>query len=513
MTRAMKKARLIPFLFCVIGLFSCREHSREAQPVLSVDDFAEWDVRSCRLYSARIRNEINRLAAKEGEQMYADAFVRRYYAERKPFVWIDRNGVDERADSLLNRLRKVPELGLHTSSFHVDDIAADLHRLRTPERWDDEDINCLMARTEFHLTQAYLRYACGQRYGFVNPLSCFNRLERTDTAHNAPFRRLFDIPIETATDSFVHVALQRVHEGRINEFLAEIHPSTLLYNKLLHAYRTHRDDKPYADKLLTNLERSRWRTPQPSGKYIWVNLAGFILTAVDETTDSVLTMRVCGGDLRHKTPLLYSRVGWVELNPYWVVPTNIIRREIAPRHAGDTAYFARNRIRIIDKETREEKEPAEVTAAMLRSGRYMLRQDKGEDNSLGRLIFRFPNAHAVFLHDTNNRAAFERRSRAVSHGCIRLERPLDLAVFCLERPTPEQVDRIRISIDLPALTDAGRKWQEDPDYKKMSYCQVSPEIPVFLQYYTVYPRPDGELETFPDTYGYDEVLQKKLTAF
>lgn len=509
----MKHAVSITLLLTLSFCCGCHEDPREKSRTVSLDDFKAWNVEAYTLYSGRIRNEIARLSRQEDTGMYADAFTKRYYDNRRPFVWIDRWGADARADSLLEWLGQAPEIGLKASSFHVDELTADLHKLRTLQGAADEGINTVMARVEYRLTQAYLRYVCGQRFGFVNPQTSFNRLERTDTTPNAAYRRLFDIPCEAATDSFVNQALQEAREGHIGEFLADIQPSTALYHKLLRAYQEHRTEKEYAEKLLVNLERSRWRIPQPSGKYVWVNLAGFTLTAADEAGDSVLTMRVCGGDREHKTPLLYSFVQWVELNPYWVIPTSIIKREIAPRYAGSTDYFERNRIRIINKETKQEMDPAQVSAAMLRSGKYTLRQDKGDGNSLGRLVFRFPNNFAVFLHDTNNRAAFKRKSRAISHGCIRLERPLDLAIFLMDEPKPNVIDRMRIAIDLPPLTDYGRRLLEDPDYKKMSVYHFSPAIPLFLQYFTVYPNPDGELETFPDPYGYDDVLKKKLNAF
>ena len=110
--------------------------------------------------------------------------------------------------------------------------------------------------------------------------------------------------------------------------------------------------------------------------------------------------------------MLQSRIERVDMNPYWNIPYSIVKKEIAPRHAGDEAYFSRNRYRIFNKETGEELPPAAVTSGMLTSGRYRIRQDNGEGNSLGRLIFRFPNNFSIYLHDTNNRQAFKRTNRA-----------------------------------------------------------------------------------------------------
>lgn len=510
----MKYGCSILFFLLLLSFFGCRNQPENLRSELSIETFGAWRTDAYTMRSERIRSEIERLSRRSGVYMYADAFTQAYYRKRRPFIWIDRTGVDSRADSLLVWLAQAPNLGLKKHSFHVDEITADLQKLRTPCLTSDEDINTIMARVEYNLTHAYLRYACGQRFGFVNPYTCFNRLVRTDTTRRAGYRRLFDIPTETATDSFVNHAVQQAREGRLPEFLSDIQPQNALYRQLLETYHANKGNSGYAQKLLVNLERSRWRgSHQPSGKYVWVNVAGFTLTAVDENKDSVLTMKVCGGDPQHQSPLLQSSINRVDFNPYWIIPTSIIKKEIAPRHAGHAAYFERNRIRIIHKQTQQEMPPATVSAAMLKSGQYMLRQDKGEGNSLGRMVFRFPNNFSVFLHDTNNPAAFARRSRAVSHGCIRLERPLDLAVFLMKEAQPDVIDRMRIAIDLPPLTAEGRQMQNDPDSKKMSVYHYSPTVPLFIQYYTVYPNPDGELENYPDPYGYDEVLQKKLNAF
>ena len=164
--------------------------------------------------------------------------------------------------------------------------------------------------------------------------------------------------------------------------------------------------------------------------------------------------------------MLQSRIERVDMNPYWNIPYSIVKKEIAPRHAGDEAYFSRNRYHIFNKETGEELPPAAVTSDMLTSGRYRVRQDNGEGNSLGRLIFRFPNNFSIYLHDTNNRQAFKRTNRAISHGCIRIEKPLELAVFLLNSPEEKTVESRYTTVRpfhtsrhrlLHPLSEAGRR--------------------------------------------------------
>ena len=150
---------------------------------------------------------------------------------------------------------------------------------------------------------------------------------------------------------------------------------------------------------------------------------------------------------------------------------------------------------------------------MLTSGRYRVRQDNGEGNSLGRLIFRFPNNFSIYLHDTNNKQAFKRTNRAISHGCIRIEKPLELAVFLLDTPEEKTVNRLREAIGLPPLNSSIPIEKKEGEPLKVGIQRFDPSIPVVIDYYTLYPKPDGGWEESPDPYGYDEILLKKVRSF
>ena len=138
----------------------------------------------------------------------------------------------------------------------------------------------------------------------------------------------------------------------------------------------------------------------------------------------------------------------------------------------------------------------------------MLRQEKGEGNSLGRMIFRFTNNFSVFLHDTNNRSAFARSNRAISHGCIRLEKPLELASFLVD--DDKTMDKIRLSLDLQPITEKGKRWQQSESFKPMSYYRFSAPYPLFITYQTMYFDASGKLRSCGDPYGYDRVIIEKL---
>jgi len=162
-----------------------------------------------------------------------------------------------------------------------------------------------------------------------------------------------------------------------------------------------------------------------------------------------------------------------------------------------------------------------VSAAQLNSGHYRVSQQGGAGNSLGRIIFRFPNHYSVYLHDTNNRSAFKADKRTISHGCVRVERPFDLVKFVLPEADEWELDRMRMSIDMKPESQRGKdfmkKRQQDSIVKPVrlvNSAPVKPNVPVYLQYYTVYPNPEtGVIETWPDRYEYDKPLEKALSPY
>lgn len=504
------------FIFFIVFFSSCQKNGKQEQFVF-MQDIQDWVLPEYSLKSKYIRNQISQLAQGKNA-MYADAFTNKYYKEKGHFIWITRHGVSENADTLISYLKNIAEEGLSSGIFQLPEIENVLKEVQ--DRTDSkEDVNKLMGQLEFLLTKALLRYAAGQRYGYTLPSHLLNNIESEKTYPEASQRYHFGIRIEAATDSFYRHAIQETLAGNMGSFFREIQPQIPLYKTLKHDYLIAQKDGNVERARLAriNMERARWRYPRPQGNYIWVNLAGFQLTAVNEKKDSTLSMRICGGSIAHKSPLLISKLTKLELNPYWVIPPSIIRHEIAPLHTGDTAYFSKHRYSIIDKKTRQNISPSVLSASQLNSGQYVIRQENGGGNSLGRIIFRFPNDFSVYLHDTNTPSAFRLATRAVSHGCIRLERPLDLAFFVMENTDSIQQDKIRMQVGKAPLTKWGKKYKaENPQVEERPKNKVYPiesNFSVFLDYYTLYPNLEGILEEHPDNYHYDTIIEKALDGF
>ncbi len=505
-------------LFIILSVLclhiQCDDNNNKKRAAVSIGYLDSVRIKSLVVQNRTIRRTIDQLRLRTRDTTFIDLCVNRYYAEKRPYLWITRNGIDHRADTLLRRIEKIPETGIDAEILFIPLLQKELHRLRTLDFTDQNRINQTLARLEYYLTKAFLRYASGQRFGFINPRILFNRIELEDTLKNQ-FKVLFDIPVSSAGQAFVDTAFTALRQDRLPSFLNDIQPDDTLYTRYMEAYAASGTNKQQRKSLIAAMERCRWRTiPRQEGKRIIVNLPAWNLEASDYHTGARIEMRICAGSSKNKTPLLTSRIKRMELNPYWIVPQSIVRKEIATQHVQDADYFTRNYMEIIDKESKEVLEPEKVTAEMLLSGDYTVRQEKGENNSLGRIIFRFPNNFAIYLHDTPNRSAFNQTWRGVSHGCIRLEQPLLLADFLYEEEDSERfMERVRLSIEQPPQTDYGKKLQDNPKFQPLTSHTFQSETPVYIDYRTVWPDHTGKLCYYPDTYRYDELIIKQLTTY
>lgn len=508
-------------LFFLLLLTGCQESSTYSKHELTIDAFSSLKVGDYVLDSHQIKKNLERLCSNNHEDSWAVRRTAAYYNTGGSLLWVGYNGVDERADTLVEYLRQnLPRIGFSQSTFHVDEIAADIERLRTLSFDDANPLNLVAARLDFNLTSAYLRYVVGQRFGFVNPHFVLNRLDARDrdTAGVVlTYRQLFDVAMQHPDDSYVQRALRRITFDSLGIYLRQVEPVSPLYSKLKALLPQSAGGNRL--RVLVNMERCRWREHQnsePGQKYVVVNVPAYHLWAVGP--DSIVDMRVACGALKTKTPLLSSRITHMEVNPEWVIPMTIVRDEVS-RHAGDSAYFARHSYYIADRKTGNRLPVRRVSRAMLCSGNYRVAQQGGAGNALGRIIFRFPNNFSVFLHDTSSPGAFGRDNRGVSHGCVRVQRPFDLAVFLMDDSSDEWLlDRLRISMGMKPETDRGRDFLDNldpaaPTPTLVHNIPVTPRVPIFITYYTIFLSPDGTLQYYPDVYGYDDTIGAVLNTY
>jgi murein L,D-transpeptidase YcbB/YkuD len=269
----------------------------------------------------------------------------------------------------------------------------------------------------------------------------------------------------------------------------------------------------YHDKVKANLERMRWKKKNPGGnKFVEVNVAAFMLKAIEPRREPLL-MNVCVGKAgNNQTPLLQSEIYYINLNPNWNVPPSILEKEIYWSVQKRPDYLQRNRMKLINKEGKE-VDPSSVDWTSLNPKKmpFRVRQDPGAGNSLGRIKFMFDNPFSVYLHDTPSKSTFSARNRAVSHGCVRVQKPTDLSFFLLEKKDSVYLDRILISIDKSPESQEGKELFKKGQLKKLdNILHLSQRVPVFIDYFTSYVLPDGKVYFADDVYSFDNTILKQL---
>ena len=193
-------------------------------------------------------------------------------------------------------------------------------------------------------------------------------------------------------------------------------------------------------RLRINLARLE-DLPQHEGRHVVVNVPEFRMRLLDDRRE-VLSMNVVVGKRRFATPRISDEIDYIVLNPYWNVPNSIAVREVLPKVRANPSYLYEQQFEVLSGKT--VLDPSAIAWNELGRGNfpYRFRQRPGAINALGSMKFIFPNQHNVYLHDTPVRWAFDKPERALSHGCIRLERPAALAQALLSdhpRATPERI--------------------------------------------------------------------------
>ena len=187
------------------------------------------------------------------------------------------------------------------------------------------------------------------------------------------------------------------------------------------------------DQLRVNMERARWVFQDLEKRFLLVNIARYRVILVERGEVTWSTRAVVGQPFR-QTPVFKARMTYLEFNPSWTVPRTILQQDLLPELRADPGALQRKNMQLLDFDGRP-VDPASVDWATIpaQAFPYMIRQQPGPANPLGRVKFMYPNPHDVYMHDTPKRGLFDRAGRAFSSGCIRLEKPIELARILLAR--------------------------------------------------------------------------------
>lgn len=301
----------------------------------------------------------------------------------------------------------------------------------------------------------------------------------------------------------------------------------------------------YVDRLTANMERMRWKVlPAKGDHYVAVNLPDFTLCAYYQGKRVYKTNVCCGRtqnpagvNSRHKdglvvpfkaeTPLLYSEINTVVLNPEWNIPHTITRDEYYPKLVkNNTAVIKKEDLYIVNRHTGKYVQADTIDWSKLRRNNlpYRLFQSSGRHNALGLVKFDFPNPESVYLHDTNNKGAFKKRVRALSHGCVRVQNPFELAkvIYDLNGFDEKKQEELSIIVGEKPTTKEGEKFLETREKKEKEYYdKLSEELkkfyrkirptrvnlektmPVYFEYYTCFVGDNGYIQYRNDLYYKD----------
>ena len=251
-------------------------------------------------------------------------------------------------------------------------------------------------------------------------------------------------------------------------------------------------------QLQLTLERWRWLPAEYSAPPIIVNIPDFRLRALDENNNVALDMRVVVGKaMRTQTPVFSRDMTYVVLRPYWNIPPSILRGEIIPAIQRDRGYIARKNFEVTthDGKTVTSGVISDDVLAQLRAGKLMVRQKAGPTNSLGLVKLIFPNENNVYLHSTPSQNLFSRSRRDFSHGCIRVEKPAELAAWALRNNPGWTLEKVQQGM------------QSGNDNVTVN---LAKRVPVFIVYGTALAYPNGEVHFSDDIYGFDAKLSTAL---
>ena len=548
---ARRRAGLLGFLILAVGLAGCRDNDA-ATPESHLGDVAEtWSpgglTKVRNIPVAAVQQAIEARVATGDRPKGLDATdwsrVVKLYAHYQHLpLWLEEDADSERADQLVNALATVHEHGLVGNMYPLEELRAALAPIdknRRPRveqlaeadvmltsiyvalgedlltgqidpgkvspdwriRQSTADVDSLLARTlrgdpldralelmrpqdeQYTALRTQLR-----RYREIAAAGGWKRVPDGPTLRpgdTTQVERLRALRERLAAEDFIDrgeipgdSAGQAVYEGELAGAVATFQRRHgIVVDSILGAgtlTSLNQTAQYRAGQIMANLERYRWMPRSLGDRYIYVNVPAFHLDAYDNGRP-VLSMKVIVGQdyADQATPAFADSMVYLEFAPYWNVPEKIAEEELWPKINADPEYLERNDYEIVEDR-----------------GGPRIRQRPGKKNALGTVKFIFPNDLNIYLHDTPDHSLFDRDVRAFSHGCIRVEKPHELAKYALAGTPGWTEERIK-------------RATQGPNRQVV----LKQKIPVYIVYFTAYVR-DGTLWFANDLYERDDELVK-----
>ena len=355
------------------------------------------------------------------------------------------------------------------------------------------------------LKQALLKYQKIKKSGGWHEVSAGKKLWKGDYGiriSTLRSRLIISNDLTVSTHSH-HDYFDEVLEDGVRRFQARHGRKVdgIVGSKTLLALNVPVEDRIRQIKL--NMERWRW-LPQELGKcYLMVNTADFKLNVI-ENEQSIKSIKAIVGKMKRRTPVFSRKITYLELNPYWNIPQKIALNDILPCIKKDPGYLTDHNIRVFEnwEENSRELNPESINwaATSKKDFVYKLRQDPAISNALGQIKFIFPNEFSIYLHDTPARKLFNMTRRAFSSGCIRIEKPMELAAYLLQNNSKWSLEKLVAAVNR----------------KKNKIIFLSKPMKIYILYWTAWVDKDGIINFRDDIYGRDRQLSiafnKKATS-
>lgn len=432
--------------------------------------------------------------------------VRAFYkARRYAPAWTHIDGPTGDARDLLAKIAAAPEHGLNSKDYDIERLNRLMDALKPGVPMTRAGEPTDLAGLDIELTRNFLKYATHLATGQVNPLQLPadwhirpRKVDMVPVLVSAISKHRVDAALESA-------APRNPQYAGLKRALAQYRAMAARETANAPARRTRRGPAQPSRQMIAerirvlelNMERWRWIPDSLLGdRYAMVNIPEFMLRVVEHDR-TALAMRVVVGKEMSRTPMFTDEITYMVLNPTWNVPASIATKEIVPEVQRDPSYLARNNMKVFSNETdhASEVDPADIDWGSVDADnfRYAIRQDPGPANPVGHVKFMCPNQFNVYLHDTPSDRLFTAENRDFSHGCIRLEKPVEFAVYLMKSKgwSPEKVT---------AAFDSAHN----------SSVKVPEPLPVRIFYWTAFIDDAGVLQFRDDVYGFDHLLDRSL---
>lgn len=432
-------------------------------------------------------------------------------------------------DSLKTYIARSNEHGFNPEIFGLKELSQLLEELSANKFKNIQEVYPVIADLELIAADRLLKYDNFVGYGSLNPRKLLSR---------------YYVPVKRP-DSAAMVNVLATND--LVKLLKDIQPSSKQYlalqSRLAELKASGAGNSEEVKTILVNMERLRWKLPELGNEYVEVNIPDFSLTWFSKE-DTLTHMKVCVGGKReegyaekmakylktkslddkpknHETPILYSKLNSIQVNPIWNIPVSIARSEIYWMARKDPYYLSNSNINVYYKgKLINEPDTIQWNKYSREKLPYQFKQGSGGGNALGKFKFIFDNGSSIYLHDTNNKNGFNLSNRAISHGCVRVEKPLEFAQNLVK--DKYQYDQLRMEVNLPPLDTTKMNVYKKKLAKKadtVNLFQLKPKwfgtkkpVPLIINYITAWSQ-NGTIVFRPDVYGLDETLWAAMRKF